>query len=56
LGNGHFNPVSRLFLDPAREEEKAAKDDDQDNDKQDNARHGGAFAERESRCIAPYRD
>src|SRR6476469_8490458 len=54
-GNGDFDLVSRLFLHSRREKEQESDDDDEDDDERDDARHGGAFAERTSRCIAPSR-
>jgi hypothetical protein len=54
--HGDLNLVSRLLLGQGRQEEQAANDDDQGDDERDKAGHGGAFAERESRCIAPSRD
>lgn len=44
--------MSRLLFRQRREEEEGADDDDQD-DERDDARHGPAFAEGESRCIVP---
>ncbi len=44
-----------LFPGKRGEEEERAEDEQHDDDEHDQSGHGGAFAERGSRCIAPSR-
>ena len=53
LGHRDLDRMSRLLLRNGREVEQASDNEQEDDDKKDQARHSGAFAERVSRCIAP---
>jgi shikimate kinase len=53
LRHGDLNHVSRLRFGQGREEEKRAENEHDDDDKHNQSGHGPAFAERQSRCIAP---
>ena len=53
LRDRHLNLVGRLLPGQSREEIEAADYDHGDDDEHERARHGPAFAEQESRCIAP---
>jgi hypothetical protein len=56
LRHSDFDGVGRLLLGNSGEEEQRADDHDDDDDEHEHSGHGVAFAERESRCIAPSRD
>ena len=51
----NLDPVGRLLSHSGRQEIKSTDQHDEDDDENGNAGHGGAFAERTSRCIAPSR-
>ena len=48
-----FDGFGRLLLRHGREEQERADNQHEDDDQDYNSGHGGAFAEAESRCIAP---
>jgi len=48
-----FDGLGGLFLDRGRDEHERADNQHEDDDQNCNSGHGGAFAEAESRCIAP---
>jgi hypothetical protein len=48
----HFDGARRLFLRKSRQEIEPAEDEQDDDQEDCSSWHGGAFAERESRCIA----
>src|SRR4029078_1939569 len=52
LRDRDFDLMRRLLLGERREEKEGADDDGDDDDEHYQSRHGRAFAERGSRCIA----
>src|SRR5690349_8733685 len=53
LRHRNLDCVGRLRLRHRRQIDESADDNDEDDDEHQQAGHGGAFAERGSRCIAP---
>jgi len=53
LRHRNLDRMSRLRLWNSRKIDERADDDDEQDDEHRYSRHGGAFAERVSRCIAP---
>jgi shikimate kinase len=52
LCDRHFDLMRWLLLWQRRQEEQPADENDEHDDEHNQSRHGGAFAERPSRCIA----
>lgn len=53
LRNIDLDGFGRLLLRHSRKEDERANEHDHDDDEDCNSRHGGAFAETGTRCIAP---
>ena len=53
LSDGNFNRTRRLLLRNGGQENQCSDDQCEHDDEDDNSRHGGAFADQQTRCIVP---